>query len=86
MIITLNQIGINASSLVLPSGRKGLFSNEDLVAVYDGVLVHHIADLYRRPLNSVRHVEQWIREMGFVWPDVLQAAPLELERILLDNR
>ena len=83
-MITLNQIGINASSLVLPSGRMGLFSNEALVAVYDGTIIVYIEDLYRRPINSLRHTLQWAKELDICWTDACAAAPPELERILLE--
>jgi len=84
-MITLNSIGIHASSLVLPSGRMGLFSNEALVAVYDGQGLHRIEDLYRRPVSSLRHVQQWADQLGVIWESITSVAPRELERILLDT-
>lgn len=83
-MISLNQIGF-ASSLTLSSGRMGLFSNEKLVAVYDGTTVHHVVDIFRMPVNSLRHAQQWTEELGIPWEDQLSASPLELERILLED-
>lgn len=85
-MIRLNRIGINVSSLDLSSGKSGLFSNERLVAVYDGDGMFCVEDLYRLPPNTLRYVKQWLEDLSIEWVEVKFVAPLVVERKLLDEQ
>jgi len=82
MDLEIEDLGLNKRE-VRVGGNAGLVSNTKLIAVFVNGGMFRANDLYRRPDNSQRHLNEWAEDRGVAYEDITAVSSSALTRLLL---